>query len=267
MDPLILFIIVGSIAGFLLGAVVGLFIARRGKESEELPEESAASEQIPASAAQAQVEPPVPLTKRSLEEYQPLICLWRRREKGDLAIEIKGKLYPTPDDFAVTLEKVGDEDSTTIIVVGAWETVDQVQGWQLSVCHEEGKGTIDDCHLEPIANPDTNAVEPPCEACPNIVCTDDFLNAGGPGVTFAMHMLNIYSNGFTQAVVPSLTMAWTLPPRDRFEMIQVTYDVNEGEEMIIWVCGDPDGLDDILGNDDDDPGLGEPPIDTAYRRS
>jgi len=160
---------------------------------------------------------------------------------------------PGPDDFSVWLEPVGDPATTdTVLVVGSWD-VSEVQGWQMSVCNDDdGTGHFGDTvDGEPCDQPnpedmDDHAIDPPCDGCPQIVCTDDFKNAGGAGVTFGIHLLNVYTGGYTQAVVPDVMMTWTLDATTRFEMMEITYsNVNPATGINVWVCGDPDGPDDI----------------------
>lgn len=100
MDPLLIFVIFGIVFALLFGAVIGYLIANmRKKEVEtdkvERPEKQTAR---PSAASESVALPPAMLTNRTQEDFHPVVCLWRNRQTGKIATEIKGKLYldPTP---------------------------------------------------------------------------------------------------------------------------------------------------------------------------
>ena len=109
MDSLLfIFIILAIAAGLLVGAIIGFLVgSRRGRQTEaEQPAEP--EEERPGfmgQAPEAPLTPPAALTNRTRTDFSPVVCLWRSRETGMLATEIKGKLYLNTDSFSPEAQK------------------------------------------------------------------------------------------------------------------------------------------------------------------
>ncbi len=137
-----------------------------------------------------------------------------------------GALAQRPEDFTLTLESVPGL-AAEVVVVGSWK-VDGLQGWSWGICHDPARATVSDCR---------GTLAEPCSDCPSIHCPGDFMTAGENGEPPAYHAVSVHDGGVTQSAVLSLDGAWSLPARDRFEMLRIRYDVI-ADEVPLEFCGD-----------------------------
>ncbi len=105
MDSNTLILLLCIIAGFIAGALIGILIGNRGgkRQEEENPqagepekEEIQRAEKRLKDIEEPVQEPPAVLTGRTREGFIPVVCVWRGRETGKFAAEIKGKLFLEP---------------------------------------------------------------------------------------------------------------------------------------------------------------------------
>ena len=105
MDTTTITLLLGILAGFIAGAIIGALIGNRSaKKKEEEPAIVEAAQEtkiFPAGEKTPEIEepvlePPAVLTNRTREGYIPVVCIWRGKETGNLAVEIKGKLFLEP---------------------------------------------------------------------------------------------------------------------------------------------------------------------------
>jgi hypothetical protein len=143
-----------------------------------------------------------------------------------------------PYDYSLKLENV---TGATVLVIGAWK-VDGVQGWSYGVCHDADCASIGSCGgaVGPVPDPCDNPT------CPDVRCPRDMAGPGPNGETAAFHLLNVYANGLTQAVVLDFKRTWDIPRTERFELLDITYSLKAG-----WVS-----CDLSICNT-----LGDPPVD------
>ena len=105
---------------------------------------------------------------------------------------------PQPEDLALRLERVGM--STTVLVVGSWNTWGDVQGWSWGVCHDPAEAQIE-CPTERV-DVCESCLGTECEQCSAVECTEDLATADR-GTPPDFLSVNVYENGIAQGVVLS----------------------------------------------------------------
>ena len=126
----------------------------------------------------------------------------------------------TPEDFAIRAE-VTQQGGTTVTVVGSWK-VDGVQGWSWGLCHNADEAKVGDCV-------DLGQLTDPCAGkCPEVSCPEDMAKPGPDGKAASFHSVQVYDGGIVQAVVLDFTQSWDLDADERFELLQIKYDLKEG---------------------------------------
>ncbi len=128
-----------------------------------------------------------------------------------------GILSAEPADEAIRfrLERVGP--ATSVLVVGSWN-VDGISGWSWGICHDPGQIVISDCSGETRLTDPCNVAD-----CTAVACPLDMVEPGPEGQVPSFHVVNLYQAGITQGVLLDAGATWTLPARDRFEMLRVSY--------------------------------------------
>ncbi len=141
------------------------------------------------------------------------------------------------EELALRLEAI--PDTTDVLVVGSW-TTDFVQGWSYGVCYDPATVRLADCGVN-----EFQACDSP--DCPSIQCGTDLAEQvldGNDPCDF--QLTNVFQNGVARAVAFICPVTFYLPPRERFEMLRISFELLEPQAHLSF-CGT----------------LGQPPVEVA----
>ncbi len=125
-----------------------------------------------------------------------------------------------PAGFELWLEEANRDcaaNTHEVTVVGRWAQAG-VQGWSWGIKHEPSQARIGDC-LGYMA--DSSLCNQ--SLCDFVRCTEDVRVAGPEWGPIAFNAVAVYDNGITQGAVVDFYQARALGPRERFEMLSITY--------------------------------------------
>ena len=143
------------------------------------------------------------------------------------------------ENASLSLEEVRSEGNThEVAVLAGWSDGD-LAGWTWGLCHDADVLSVAAC--------DGECASPCLESCGCIVCPPDLMAAGPSGFGPAFHVVAIHPGGVTQAAVTSLVTILPLPPRERFEVLRIRYDL-VAESAELQFCDT----------------LGTPPVDLTF---
>jgi hypothetical protein len=109
-----------------------------------------------------------------------------------------------------------------------------VQGWSYGICYDSAEVRLAEC-----APGGFDACDP--AGCPSIQCGDDYAHEVlGDGTVSDFHALTVHEDGLAQGVAFIGPSRFFLPPRDRFEMLRISFELVTPQAPLAF-CDTPGG--------------------------
>ncbi len=154
-------------------------------------------------------------------------------------------------------EELCRDDRHEVTVVARWATT-EMQGLHWGLCHDPEDAAIGACAGTRLPSPlggnpcDGGAAEgcdedPPVCPCPEVMCPDDVLTSVWGERPVSFNRIAIYDRGITQQVLVDVMAAYSIPARERFELMRIAF-TRKAPEARLEFCDS----------------LGEPPVPLVF---